>query len=52
MMLVVLLTLMAGKMHDTTPGRDGTYQKETDEKGEGEEMEEEETLHSEICGHV
>ena len=43
MMLTVLLTLMAGKMHDGTPGRDGTYQQEVDEDGEEEEMEEEET---------
>ena len=26
MMLTVLLTLMVDKLHDGTPGRDGTYQ--------------------------
>ena len=43
MMLAVLLTLMAGKLHDGTPGRDGTYQQEVDGDGEEEEMEVEET---------
>ena len=39
MMLAVLLTLMADKLHDGTPGRDGTYQQEVDGDGEEEEME-------------
>ena len=43
MMLAVLLTVMAGKLHDGTPGRDGTYQLEVDGDGEEEEMEVEET---------
>ena len=43
MMLAVLLTLMAGKLHDGTPGLDGTYQQEVDGDGEEEEMEVEET---------
>ena len=43
MMLAVLLTLMAGKLHDGTPGRDGTYQQEADGDGEEEEMEDQET---------
>jgi hypothetical protein len=43
MMLAVLLTLMAGKMHDGTPNRDGIYGQEAEQEGEEEEMEDEET---------
>ena len=43
MMLAVLLTLMAGKMHDGTPNRDGIYGQEAEQEGEEEEMEDQET---------
>ena len=43
MMIAVLLTLMAGKMHNATPTRDGDYGQEAEEEGEEEEVEEEET---------
>lgn len=44
MLLDALMTLVAnggsrGKVHDGTPGRDCTYQQDTDEDAEGEEME-------------
>ena len=43
MMLIVLLTIMTGKVHDATPTRDGNHGQEAEEEGEGEEMEDEET---------
>ena len=43
MMLAVLLTLMAGRVHDATPSRDTMHQQEDNGDREEEEMEEEET---------
>ena len=43
MMLVVLLTLMVGKVYDTTLTRDGNHGQEAEEEGEEEELEDEET---------
>ena len=43
MMLTVLLTLMVGKVHDTTPTREGNHGQEAEEEGEEEELEDEET---------
>jgi hypothetical protein len=48
MILSVLLTLMADKMHDGTPSRDGIYGQEAEQEGEEEEMEDQETGNGEI----